>query len=88
MNKFNNEQKEHVTTYFYKNYKKFMIKNFTSTKNKSKIRDPRVRKGSKNKSTNRDLGGPKTNLKSSRFFSFLINLNSQSFEVLQNFEDF
>ena len=38
LNKFNNEQKEHVTTYFYKNYKKFMIKNFTSTKNKSKIK--------------------------------------------------
>ena len=38
LNKFNNEQKEHVTTYFYKNYKKLMIKNFTSTKNKSKIK--------------------------------------------------
>ena len=38
LNKFNEEQKEHVTRYFYKNYKKFMIKNFTSIKNKTKIK--------------------------------------------------
>ena len=38
LNKFNEEQKEHVTRYFYKNYKKFMIKNFTSVKNKTKIK--------------------------------------------------
>tara|TARA_Y100000591_G_scaffold308986_1_gene309880 strand:- start:272 stop:916 length:645 start_codon:yes stop_codon:yes gene_type:complete len=38
LNKFNKDQKEHVTRYFYKNYKKFMIKNFTSVKNKTKIK--------------------------------------------------
>ena len=38
LNKFNKDQKEHVTRYFYKNYKKFMIKNFTSIKNKTKIK--------------------------------------------------
>jgi len=30
---FSNFDKEHVTTYFYKNYKKFKIKNFKSIKN-------------------------------------------------------
>ena len=38
LSKFNNEQKEHATKYFYKNYKNFMIKNFRSFKNKSKIK--------------------------------------------------
>ncbi len=38
MNKFNKDQKEHVTRYFYKNNKKFVIKNFTSIKNKTKIK--------------------------------------------------
>ena len=37
LSKFNKEQKEHVTKYFYKNYKNFRIKNFTSIKNKTKI---------------------------------------------------
>ena len=38
LSKFNNEQKEHATKYFYKNYKNFMIKNFRCFKNKSKIK--------------------------------------------------
>jgi len=38
LKKFNNEQKEHVTKYFYKNYKKFMIKNFKSIKDKTKTK--------------------------------------------------
>ena len=38
LNKFNKDQKEHVTRYFYKNNKKFVIKNFTSIKNKTKIK--------------------------------------------------
>ena len=38
LSKFNKEQKEHVTKYFYKNYKNFMIKNFMSVKNKAKIK--------------------------------------------------
>ena len=38
LNKFNKEQKEHVTKYFYKNYKNFMIKNFMSDKNNTKIK--------------------------------------------------
>ena len=37
LSKFNKEQKEHVTKYFYKNYKNFMIKNFMSVKNKLKL---------------------------------------------------
>lgn len=38
LNKFNKEQKEHVTKYFYKNYKNFMIKNFKSIKDKTKTK--------------------------------------------------
>ena len=38
LNKFNKEQKEHVTKYFYKNYKNFMIKNFISVKKNTKIK--------------------------------------------------
>jgi spore coat polysaccharide biosynthesis protein SpsF len=38
LSKFNKEQKEHVTKYFYKNYKNFMIKNFMSVENKAKIK--------------------------------------------------
>ena len=38
LNKFNKEQKEHVTKYFYKNYKNFIIKNFMSDKSKTKIK--------------------------------------------------
>ena len=38
LKKFNNEQQEHVTKYFYKNYKKFMIKNFKNTKTKTKTK--------------------------------------------------
>lgn len=38
LSKFNKEQKEHATKYFYKNYKNFMIKNFKSFKNKTKIK--------------------------------------------------
>lgn len=36
--KFNNDQREHVTSYFYKNNKKYMIKNFINIKNKTKIK--------------------------------------------------
>ena len=38
LNKFNNDQREHVTSYFYKNNKKYMIKNFLNIKNKTKIK--------------------------------------------------
>ena len=38
LKKFNKEQKEHVTKYFYENYKSFMIKNFTSIKTKTKTK--------------------------------------------------
>lgn len=38
LNKFNKEQKEHVTNYFYKNYKNFMIKNFKNIKYKTKTK--------------------------------------------------
>ena len=38
LRKFNKEQKEHVTKYFYKNHKNFMIKNFMSVTNKAKIK--------------------------------------------------
>ena len=38
LSKFNKEQKEHVTKYFYKNYKYFMIKNFISVKKNTKIK--------------------------------------------------
>ena len=38
LNKFNNDQREHVTSYFYKNKKKYMIKNFLNIKKKTKIK--------------------------------------------------
>ena len=37
LNKFSNYDKEHVTTYFYRNFDKFKIYNFSASKNYSKI---------------------------------------------------
>ena len=36
LDKFNKDQREHVTKYFYKNYKNFVIKNFMNIKIKKK----------------------------------------------------
>ena len=38
LDKFNKDQREHVTKYFYKNYKNFMIKNFMNIKVKTKMK--------------------------------------------------
>jgi len=38
LDKFNKDQREHVTKYFYKNYKNFMIKNFMNIKIKTKMK--------------------------------------------------